>query len=97
MCCRTASSSIRACSPARRSRRPPISRHAAPGDELFRRAGQLTMGGQAPGHPMDWSPAAGTGLVPRLYGRLLAADGDLARDRAIGADFFFKQKTAYEI
>ena len=59
-----------------------ISGCAASGDELFRRAGQFGMGGQAAGDPMGWTAGTGAGLLPGLYGRLFGADADLARGGA---------------
>jgi predicted acylesterase/phospholipase RssA len=53
---------------------------------LFRGAGQLAHPGAAAGDPMDRTAGAGTGVVPRLHGRLLGADADHARRRAARAD-----------
>jgi hypothetical protein len=77
--------------PSEHARRPgdpverPISGYAASDDELFLRAGQLAVGRQAPGHPMDRTAGAGAGVIPRLRGYLLDTDGDLARGCAAGA------------
>ena len=64
----------------------PISGHAAPDDELFRRPRQFAIASQSPSHPMDWKAGAGTGILPGLYGRVLGADAARARGRAACTD-----------
>jgi hypothetical protein len=55
----------------------PISGHAAPGNELFRRPGQLASPSAAAGHSLDWT-GAGAGLAARVHGRFLGPDACLA-------------------
>src|SRR6202042_2012397 len=63
-----------------------VSGHPAPGDELLRGAGQLAGPGATAGDCLDRAAGADAGIVPRLHGRLLGADADLACRRAAGID-----------
>ena len=48
--------------------------------------GSSLIAGAAAGHRLDRTAGAGAGVVPRLYGRVLGADADLARGGAARAE-----------
>jgi MFS transporter, DHA2 family, multidrug resistance protein len=58
----------------------------ASGNELLPRAGQWALAGPAAGDPVGRTAGRGTGVVPRLHGRVLDTDADLARGGAAGSD-----------